>query len=95
MNTQPLKPPKNLPEHLAAIWRETAPQVRPAIGAAGLEALCIQIARQRDAQRRITEEGLVVADGKGNPAPHPALEIERAAQREIRDWLKQFATRTR
>jgi hypothetical protein len=55
-----------------------------------LEAYCGQVARMRDAQRRIAVEGLVVADGKGQPMPHPALVIERTAQDEIRKWGDTF-----
>lgn len=32
----------------------------------------------------------VVADPKVNPVPHPALEIERRAQDEIRKWGSGF-----
>jgi hypothetical protein len=44
----------------------------------------------RDAQSRIDREGLVVADVKGNPVPHPALAIEKAAQIEVRAWSERF-----
>lgn len=53
-----------------------------------LQAYAGQIARLREAQHRIDDEGLVVADARGNPIPHPALAIERAAQNEIREWAK-------
>lgn len=39
-----------------------------------------------NARERIDNEGLIVQDSKGNPIPHPALEIERRAQAEIRAW---------
>lgn len=51
-----------------------------------MDALAGQIARLRDAQARIDAEGLIIADAKGNPIPHPAIEIERKAQAEIRAW---------
>lgn len=88
-----LSPPASLPKHLAPIWEETAQQVRRAIGPAGLEALCAQIYRMRDAQERITRDGAIVADAKGNPAPHPALAIEKQAQAEVRAWLIKFGVR--
>lgn len=56
-----------------------------------LEAYCVQVARMRDARKRIDSEGLVVADEKGRPIPHPALVLERDAQREIRAWGDRFA----
>lgn len=55
-----------------------------------LEAYCGQVARLRDSQRRIAAEGLVVADPKGHPIPHPAIAIERVAQDEIRKWGDRF-----
>jgi hypothetical protein len=47
----------------------------------------------RDAQRRITAEGIVVADAKGNPCPHPALAVEKQAQGEVRAWLGKYGRR--
>lgn len=79
-----------LPEHLSKIWDDVEPTVYPVIGPVGLEALCGQVHRQRDAEQRITEEGLVVQDSKGNPVPHPAIVIEKQAQAEIRQWLLKY-----
>jgi len=85
--------PETLPPDIAAVWVE----VVKAYGAGAerivgphLEAYCGQVARLRDAQRRIAVEGLVVADSKGQPMPHPALAIERTAQDEIRKWGETF-----
>jgi hypothetical protein len=88
-----LTKPDSLPDHLGGIWDEMEAQVTPQIGAAGMEALCTQVYRMRDAQKRITEEGIVVADTKGNPTPHPALDIEKRAQNEVRQWLKAYRRR--
>lgn len=60
------------------------------IGLIGMEALCGQIYRMRDAQARITKDGAIVADAKGNPIPHPAIPIEKAAQAEVRAWVVKF-----
>ena len=85
--------PGHLPDDVAAVWSElvgessrTGPE---------FEAYCAQVARLRDAQARISREGLVVADEKGRPVPHPALEIERRAQVEVRAWGTQFSRRRR
>lgn len=76
--------PEHLPEDVAAVWLELIEGVaRPG---PDFKAYCGQVARLRDAQSRISREGLVVADEKGRPVPHPALEIERRAQVEIRAW---------
>lgn len=83
------------PAHLSAaavkVWDELVadlgelPVNRPAF-----EAYCVQVARLRDAQGRVDREGLVVADEKGRPVPHPAIVIEKAAQAEIRAWAPQI-----
>lgn len=55
-----------------------------------VEAYAVAIARSRDAQRRIDREGLIVADEKGRPIPHPALVIERNASSDIKAWEDRF-----
>ena len=57
---------------------------------ADLEAYCVQVARMRDAQARIDREGLLVPDAKGNPMPHPAIAVEKAAHAEVRAWGSRF-----
>ena len=91
--TKITKTPPELPDHLRPIWEEMADQVAVKIGIAGMEALCVQVYRLREAQKKITEEGMVVADPKGNPTTHPALKIEKDAQSEIRRWVKDFGIR--
>ena len=80
------------PQHLSAaaraIWDEMVAdgwRVAP-----GFDAYCNQMAIERDAGGRIASEGIIVADAKGNPVPHPALEIQRKAQVEIRGWAGKF-----
>lgn len=76
------------PTHLPDAEREVWEQMTAAGAAPGpeLEAFAGQVARLREAQRRIAAEGLIIADAKGNPIPHPAISIEKAAQAEIRAW---------
>lgn len=81
---------KGLPKHISLIWDELKEQLQPRIGGPGLEALCGQVYRLREAERRISEEGMVVQDVKGNPIPHPALSIEKQAQAEIRNWINKY-----
>lgn len=88
--------PEHLPPDVAQVWAEVVKTYgeRPErIEGPDLEAYCGQVARLRDAQRRLAAEGSVVADPKGNPIPHPALEIERRAQDEIRKWGPAFRRR--
>jgi len=81
-------PPQHLPPDVAAIWLE----YRSSTTRDGpeYEAYCGQVARLRDAQSRLSLEGLIVADAKGTPIPHPALVIERNAQAELRAWGTRF-----
>ena len=83
-----------LPAHIAAIWDELADSVGAEIGNAGMEAFCGQVHRMREAENRISDEGMVVQDTKGNPIPHPALAIEKQAQAEIRSWIGKFGKQT-
>lgn len=88
------------PEHLSVEAKRVWAEVEVAfasmgvdvsrIAGADLEAYCVQVARMRDAQSRIDGEGLVVADEKGRPVPHPAIELERKAQVEVRAWGDRF-----
>jgi len=80
--------PSHLPADVAQVWSEFASKAMR-LGP-DFEAWCGQVARLRDAQRRIGSEGLIVADAKGNPMPHPAIAIERQAQAELRAWSPTF-----
>lgn len=89
-------PPEGMPGAEARVWAEVVAaygEGAERICGPDLEAYCGQVARLRDAQRRIAAEGAVVADPKGNPVPHPALAIEKAAQAEIRTWGGAFRPR--
>ena len=87
--------PAHLSEAARAVWVEVTSahsDPSPIIGP-DLEAYCVQVARMRDAQKRIDAEGLVVADEKGRPVPHPAIAIEKVAQAEVRAWGQRFRPR--
>lgn len=92
-----LAPPPSLPAAAADVWREIidlyGDGAETIIGP-DLEAYCGQVAILREARRRIDEEGLITADPKGNPIPHPAIAIERAAQVEVRAWGNRFKRRS-
>lgn len=76
----------DLPEDVQSVWDQQIELLGDQSAGVELESYCGQIARLRDAQRRLGAEGSVIADAKGNPIPHPALAIERVAQAEIRSW---------
>ncbi|MGH6920761.1 MAG: P27 family phage terminase small subunit [Geminicoccaceae bacterium] len=82
--------PDDLPGHIRVIWDEMARELSPAVGVVGLEAFCVAVHRLRTADEAISREGIVVADAKGNPVPHPALGVEKQAQAEVRAWLSRW-----
>ena len=91
MSSRKISPPAGMPGDVAAVWVELVSSgVR---SGPGLEAFCGQVARLRDAQKRLSVEGLIIEDPHGNPIPHPAISIEKAAQDEIRKWGTKFEVR--
>ena len=85
--------PGHLPEAVRTVWAEVVAaygDAAEAITGPALEAYCGQVATLRECQRRLADEGLIVADPKGVPIEHPAIRLERAAQDEIRKWGDQF-----
>ena len=98
-----LSAPEHLSEAARVVWCEVAALFKVAgddvarVSGAGLEAYCVQVARMRDAQRRVDREGLVVADEKGRAGggavPQPALVVEKAARVEVRAWQERFTPR--
>lgn len=92
-----VEPPESMPEAEARVWRDVVAAYGDGaerICGPDLEAYCGQVARLRDAQARLARDGSIVSDPKGNPIPHPALAIEKAAQVEIRAWGSTFKPRT-
>jgi len=94
-----MTPPAHLSPAAQQAWSEiTAKMGNGAVdGIEGpaLEAYAVAIARQRDAQQRIDSEGIIIAGDKGNPIPHPALAIEKAASAEIRAWVTRYRKNAR
>lgn len=79
-------PPPGLSPDVLAVCEELLRDHPRAERGPALEAYAGQVARLREAQRRIAEDGLITADARGNPCPRPAIAIERAAQDEVRRW---------
>jgi len=94
-----IEPPAHLSDDARAAWRELTTGFAPEdlTGSAGIaiEAYAVQVARLRDAQRRIDTDGLVVRDDKGRPVEHPAVKIERETQAQIRAWAAAGVATTR
>ncbi|UVK62596.1 hypothetical protein SEA_TAYLORSIPHT_57 [Arthrobacter phage TaylorSipht] len=87
--------PEHMDDDAAKVWREVvAAHHDPGrIVGPDLEAYCGQVAMVRDARARIAKEGTIIADERGKPEPHPAIALERAAQKEVRDWGDKFRGR--
>lgn len=89
--------PKHLGEKALEAWKEITSGLTPAerlgIDRPALEAYAVLVARIRDARSRIDREGLIVADEKGRPIAHPALEIEKSLAAELRRWLDRYRPR--
>lgn len=88
-----LNPPDRLPANVKAVWEEIVAtnDVAGTVDRQALEAFCYLVARLREAQQRINEEGMVVRDSRGKVQPHPALEVERKLAEQIRAWGDRFA----
>lgn len=48
------------------------------------------VAEWERARAMIDKDGIVVADDKGRPVPHPALAVERSASAEMRAWMAEI-----
>jgi P27 family predicted phage terminase small subunit len=82
-----------MPPRAVVVWHEivSSNDLAGRVDRAALEAFCSIVARMREAQERVEEEGLVVSDARGRVVAHPALAIERAAAEQIRAWGDRFA----
>lgn len=54
-----------------------------------LELVAAQVRRAQEAGRLLDAQGVVTLKGEdGDPVPHPAVAIERAASCEVRGWVE-------
>ena len=93
MTDTPPAPP-SLSEAAAEAWREVIAAHGPGadrIAGPLLEEYAQAIATARAARARVDTEGLIVADAKGSPVPHPALSVEAKALDTIRRLAPRFA----
>lgn len=88
-----LEAPERLQGKSRDVWNEIVAtnDLAGTVDRQALEAFCILVARLREAQERIDEEGMVVRGSNGRVVPHPALEIERKLAEQIRAWGDRFA----
>lgn len=88
-----LSAPERLQGKALDAWNEIVAtnDIAGTVDRQALEAFCILVARLREAQERIDEEGMVVRGSNGRVVPHPALEVERKLAEQIRAWGDRFA----
>lgn len=95
----PTDRPPSAPKHLSTpakrAWREVVQPGERASCLPLVEALAVQMGRMRDAQHRVDDEGLIVADERGVPVEHPALSVERLAHVKVRELGAELAVRRR
>lgn len=87
--------PDHLDSETAKVWAElVAAHDNPAkIVGPDLETYCGQVALWRDCTARVAREGTIIENERGRPEPHPAIELARKAQAEIRAWGDKFRGR--
>jgi phage terminase small subunit len=51
-----------------------------------LERYAFQLAVARDCEARVFSEGMIIADEKGRPVPHPCIQLLKSANAEIRNY---------
>lgn len=91
--------PDYLPDDVKTVWEQVEAGFSKAafqrLNKQNLEAYCTQVATMREAQTRVNNEGIIIADAKGDPIEHPAIGIVKRAQAEIRAWGTEFKPKAR
>ncbi|MGP7815358.1 phage terminase small subunit P27 family [Glutamicibacter soli] len=88
-----LNAPDRLPEKVKEVWDEIVAtnDIAGTVDRQALEAYCFLVSRLREAESRIDEEGMVVRDSRGKVQAHPALEVARKLNEQVRTWGDRFA----
>lgn len=90
-----LPAPSNLTENEATVWDEIVPPLLEVglldrVDVPALEAIATSVARWREAELVLREEGLFVASPNGYRIAHPAIAVSQKAQAEYRSWCARF-----
>jgi P27 family predicted phage terminase small subunit len=86
--------PEWLPAEAAAEWERVVPELarleltKP-VDRAALTAYCLAWDRLVEAQRLVTEEGVLGENSQGR-VRHPAVAVVEAASKELRAWAGEF-----
>ena len=90
----PPEAPEWLPPEAAAEWERVVPElarlelVKP-VDRAALTAYCLTWDRLVQAQRLVSEEGVLGTNSQGT-VRHPAVAVVEAASKELRAWAGEF-----
>ncbi len=90
-----LPAPAHLTANEARVWAEVVPSMMEVgmldrVDGPALEALVISVARWREAEDVLKDEGLFVASPNGYRIAHPAIAVSQKAQTEYRAWCARF-----
>ena len=88
-------PPEELGVVAQAVWREVGPDlvdvgVLRSSDLIAFEAMCQAVERMRDAASVLKVDGVISTGSTGQKRAHPALDIERQAAAEFRQWATRF-----
>jgi P27 family predicted phage terminase small subunit len=88
--------PEHLPAHAKKFWKDAIVRLADVgildrVDTATLELMAMQYARARQAADVIEREGLMSEGSKGQPRPHPAVQIERLATADFLRIAEHFA----
>lgn len=90
----PPEAPDWLPDEARAEWERVVPELariellKP-VDRAALTAYCLAWDRMVEAQRVVTEEGVIGENSQGR-VRHPAVAVVEAASKELRAWAAEF-----
>jgi len=90
-----LEPTSTLTDREREAWDEIVPPMLAVglvdrVDVPALEAIAISVARWREAEEVLREEGLFVASPNGYRVAHPAIAVSQKAAAEYRSWATRF-----
>ena len=90
-----LEPSSTLTPREREAWDEIVPAMTSSglidrVDIPALEAIAISIARWREAEEILRDEGLFVASPNGYRVAHPAIAVSQKAAAEYRTWAARF-----
>lgn len=89
----PIEPPEHLPAANREVWVEVVARdaIAPTVDAMLLEAYCDVVVQWRAASKALADDGVVIANDKGNALVHPALDAQRQLAKQLETWAPLFS----